>query len=102
MPQAISMLIALSMNAPAVVSRLPVIHNIAVSKIIAPFAAVSPTWPGTALINGVSSVTLPTTFLLTVLLQKTPAQVSSSTRETPRGFDVVLVVQVYKGGIVMV
>ena len=102
MPQTISVSTALSMNAPAVTNELPVIHNTAVSEIIAPSAGVLPTWPITVPITAVPSVTLPITFSLTVLLRKTRAQVSSSTRGIPRGFEVVPVVQVFDGGIVMV
>ena len=102
MPQAISVLTALSTNVPAVANGLPATHNIAASGIIAPSVAVSPTWPATALIDVVPSVTLPITFSLTVLLQRTRAQASSSTTEIPRDFDVVPVVQIFEGGIVTV
>ena len=91
-----------SMGAPAVTNRPPVIHNTTVSEIIAPSVSVSHTWPITVPIDVAPSVTLPITFLPTVLLRRTQAQASSSTREIPRGFDVVLVVQVFNGGIVMV
>ena len=102
MPQAISMLTVPSMSVPAVVNGLPVIHNTAVSAIIAPSVDVSPTGPVTVLIDVAPSVMLPITFSLTVLLWRTQAQVSSSMREIPRGFDVVPVVQGFEGGIVMV
>ena len=102
MPQAISVLTAPSMSAPAVANALLVIHNTAVSGIIAPSVDVLPTWPVTVLIDVVPSVMLLITFLSTVLSWRTQVQVSSSTREIPRGFDVVPVVQVFEGGIVMV
>ena len=102
MPQAISVSTAPSMNASAVTNGLPVIHNTAVSRIIAPSVGVSPTWPVTVPIDIVPSVTLPITFLSTVLLRKTQAQGSSSMAEILRGFDVVPVVQVFEGGIVTV
>ena len=102
MPWAISMLTAPSMNVPAVVNGLLVTHNTAVSEIIAPTVDILPTWPTTVLIDIVPSVTPPITFSLTVLLQRTQVRVSSSTMEILRGFDVVPVVQVFKGGIVTV
>ena len=102
MPQAISMLIALSTNVPAVVNELPVTHNTVVSEIIAPTVAVLPTWPATVPIAAAPSVTPLITFLSTVLLRMTQARVSSSIMEILRGFDVVPVVQVFGGGIVMV
>ena len=101
-PQDISMSTVLSMNVPAVDNRLPVIHNTAVSGTIAPTVDVSPTWLATVPIVAVPSVTPLITFSSTVLLQRTQARVSSSTRETQRGFDVVPVVQVFEGGIVTV
>ena len=91
-----------SMSAPVAANELPVIHNTTVSGIIAPSVTVSPTWPITVPIDVAPSVTLPITFSLTVLSWRTRAQESSSMREIPRGFDVVLVVQVFNGGIVMV
>ena len=102
MPQAISMSTAPSMNAPAVINGLLVTHNTTVSGIIAPSVSVLPTWPATVPINVVPSVMPPITFSLTVLLQRTRAQVSSSTMEILRDFDVVPVVQVFEGGIVTV
>ena len=101
-PQAISVSTAPSMNVPAVVNKLPVIHNTTVSEIIAPSVSISPTWPVTVPIDIAPSVTPPITFSSTVLLQRTQAQVSSSITEILRGFYVVPVVQVFKGGIVMV
>ena len=101
-PQAISVSTAPSMSVPAVANGLLVIHNTAVSEIIAPSVGVLPTWPITVPIGVAPSVTLLITFSLTVLLQRTQAQVSSSMREIPRGFDVVPVVQVFNGGIVTV
>ena len=102
MPQAISMLTVPSTNAPAVANGPLAIHNTAVSEIIAPSVDISPTWPATALIDDAPSVMLPITFSSTVLLWRTPARASSSMTGIPRGFDVVLVVQVFKGGIVTV
>ena len=102
MPQAISVSTALSMNAPAVVNGLPVIHNTAVSEIIAPSVGVSPTWPITVPIDVAPSAMPPTTFSLTILLWRTRAWVSSSMTEILRDFDVVPVVQVFEGGIVTV
>ena len=102
MPQAISVSTAPSMNALAVANGLPAIHNTAASEIIAPSAAVSPTWPVTAPIDVAPSVMLPIIFSSTVLLWRTQARVSSSTTEIPRDFDVVPAVQVFKGGIVTV
>ena len=102
MPQAISVLIALSTNVPAVTNRLPATHNITASEIIAPSVIVSPTWPATAPIDGALSVMLPITFSSIVLLRRTQAPESFSTRETLRGCDVVPVVQAFDGGIVMV
>ena len=90
------------MSVPAVANRLPVIHNTAVSEIIAPSVGVSPTWPVTVPIDIVPSVTPLITFLPTVLLWRTRAHVSSSTREILRGFDAVLVVQAFDRGIVTV
>ena len=101
-PQAISVSTVRSMNALVVANGLPVIHNTAVSEIIALTADVSPTWLATARTAAAPSATPPTTFLSTVLLRRTLARVSSSTRETRRGFDVVPVVQVFEGGIVTV
>ena len=91
-----------SMNVPAVANELPVTHNTAVSGTIAPTVDVLPTWPTTVQIIAAPSATPLITFSSTVLLWRTQAQVSSSTRETQRGFDVVLVVQVFEGGIVTV
>ena len=102
MPQGISVSTVPSMNAPAVVSELPVTHNTAASGITAPTVDVSPIWPTTAQIVAAPSVMPPITFSLTVLLRRTQAQVSSSMRETQRDFDVVPVVQVFEGGIVTV
>ena len=102
MPQAISVSTVPSMSAPVVTNGLPATHNTAASEIIAPSVGVSPTWPATARIDVVPSVTLPITFSSTVLLQRTRAQASSSTTEIPRDFDVVPVVQVFEGGIVTV
>ena len=102
MPQAISVSTAQSMNALVVANGPPVTHNTAVSGIIAPTVDVLPIWPATVQTTAVPSVTPPITFLSTVLLQKTLARVSSSTRETRRGFDVVPVVQIFEGGIVTV
>ena len=102
MPQAISVSTSPSMSAPAVVNGPPVIHNTTVSGIIAPSVNILPTWPITVPIDAVPSVMLPITFSSTVLLWRTQAQVSSSTREIPRGFDVVPVVQAFNGGIVTV
>ena len=102
MPQAISVSTARSMNALVVANEPPVTHNTAVSETIAPTVDVSPTWPATVQIVAVPSVTPPITFSSTVLLRRTQARVSSSTRETQRGFDVVPVVQVFEGGIVTV
>ena len=102
MPQAISVSTVPSMNAPVVVNELPVIHNTAVSGTIAPIVDILPTWPATVPIIAAPSVTPPITFLSTALLQGTRVRVSSSMRETQRGFDVVLVGQVFEGGIVMV
>ena len=96
------MSIAPNTNVPAVVSGLPAIHNTTVSEIIAPTVDVSPTWPAIVPIDDVPSVTLPITFLSTVLSRRTQAQVSSSMRGTLRGSDVVPVVQVFEGGIVTV
>ena len=90
------------MNAPVVANGLPVIHNTAVSEIIAPSVDISPTWPITVLIDVAPSVTLLITFSSTVLLQRTQARVSSSMTKILRGFDVVPVVQVFEGGIVTV
>ena len=89
-------------NAPVVVSGLLAIHNTTVSEITALTVDVLPTWPTTVPIAVAPSVTPPITFLSTVLLQRIRAQVSSSMTETLRGFDVVLVVQVFEGGIVTV
>ena len=91
-----------SMNAPAVANGLPAIHNTAVSEIIAPSADVLPTWPIIAPIDAVPSVTLPTIFSSTVLLQRTQARASSSTTGIPRDFDIVPAVQVFEGGIITV
>ena len=102
MPQAISVSTVPSTSAPAVANGLLVTHNTAASGIIVPSATVSPTWPVTAPIDIAPSVTLPITFLSTVLLWKTPARASSSTTEILRGFDVVPVVQIFEGGIVTV
>ena len=102
MPQAISVSTAPNTNVPAVVSGLPVTHNTTVSEIIAPIVDVSPTWPATVLIDAAPSVTPPITFSSTVLLRRTRVQVSSSTTGILRDSDVVLVVQVFEGGIVMV
>ena len=102
MPQAISVSTVPSMNVPAATNELPVTHNTAVSGTIAPIVDISPTWPTTARIVTAPSVTPPITFLSTVLLQRTQARASFSTRETQRGFDVVPVVQVFEGGIVTV
>ena len=96
------MLTVLSTNVPAVANELPVTHNTTASGITAPIVNISPTWPTTVQIDIVPSVMPPITFLSTVLLQKTPAWVLSSMRETQRGFDVVPVVQIFEGGIVMV
>ena len=101
MPQAISVLTVPSMSAPVVTNGLAT-HNTAASEIIAPSVGISPTWPATALIDVVPSVTLLITFSSTVLLQRTRAQASSSTTEIPRDFDVVPVVQIFEGGIVTV
>ena len=102
MPQAISVSTARSTNALVVANGPPVTHNTAVSGTIAPTVDVLPTWPATVRTAAVPSATPPITFLSTVLLQRTLAKVSSSTRETRKGFDVVPVVQVFEGGIVMV
>ena len=102
MPQAISVLTVLSMNVLAVVNELPVIHNTAASETIALTVNVSPTWPATVPIVAAPSVTPPITFSSTVLLQRTRVWVSSSTRETLKGFEVVPVVQVFGGGTVTV
>ena len=91
-----------SMNIPVVANGPPATHNTAASEIIAPSADVSPIWPTTALIDTAPSVTLPITCSSTVLLWRTPAQVSSLITEILTDFDVVPVVQVFKGGIVMV
>ena len=93
---------ALSTSAPAVANGLLVTHNTTVSETTAPTADVSPTWPVTVPIDDAPSVTLPIIFSLTVLLQRTQVQVSSSMMEILRDFDVVPVVQVFEGGIVMV
>ena len=102
MPQAISMSTVLSTSVPAVANELLVTHNTTVSETIAPTVGVSPTWPATVPIVAAPFVTPPITFSSTVLLRRTQARVSSSTRETRRGSDVVPVVQVFKGGIVTV
>ena len=89
-------------NAPAVANELLVTRNIAALGIITPTADASLTWPATVPIDVAPSVTLPITFSLIVLLQRTQAQVSSSTREILKGFDVVPVVQGFAEGIVTV
>ena len=101
-PRAISASTVPNMNVPAAVSELPVTRSTAVSGIIAPTAAILPIWPVTAPIADAPSVTPLITFLSTVLLRRTRAQVSSSMTEIQRGFDVVPVVQVLDGGIVTV
>ena len=90
------------MNVPAVANELPVTHNTVVSGTIAPTVNISPTWPATVQIVDAPSVMPLITFSSTVLLQRTQARVLFSTRETQRGFYVILVVQVFEGGIVMV
>ena len=90
------------MNVPAVVNELPVTCSTTVSEIIAPTVNILPIWPTTVPIADAPSVMPLTTFSLTVLLQRTRARASSSMTETLRGFDVVLVVQVFEGGIVTV
>ena len=102
MPQAISVLTALSTSAPIVVNGLLVIHNTAASETTVPTADISPTWSITVPIDGAPSVTLLIIFSSTVLLRRTQAQVSSSTMGILRDFDVVPVVQVFEGGIVTV
>ena len=102
MPQGISMSTAPSTNALAVINKLPVTPNTIVSGTTAPSVVVLPTWPDTVLIDVAPSATPLTTFSLTVLLQRTQAQESSSVRETLRDSEVVLVVQVFEGGIVTI
>ena len=102
MPQAISVSTVPSTNALAAANELPAIPNTAASETIAPSADVSPTWPTTVPITVAPSVTPLITFLSTVFLQRTQAQVSFSMTGIPRDFDVVPVVQVFEGGIVMV
>ena len=76
--------------------------NIAVSKTTALFADASATCPAIVPTAIAPSVMTLDTLLLTVLSQKTPAAGLSSTTETLKGSDIVLVVQLFKGGIVMV
>ena len=102
MPRAISASTALSMNVPAVVNGPLVIRSTAVSRITAPTVDALPIWPATVPTVTAPSVTPPITFLSTVLSRRTRVRVSSSTTEILRGFDVVLVVQVFEGGIVTV
>ena len=76
--------------------------NITVSKTTALFANASATHPAIVLTTVVPSVMTLDTSLLTVLSQKTPAAGLSSTTETPKGSDIVPVVQLFEGGIVIV
>ena len=102
MPQAISVSTVPSMSALAVANGLPAIPNIAASETIAPSADTLPIWPVIVPIAVAPSVTLPITFSSTVLLQRTQARASFSMTEIPMDSDVVLVVQVFEGGIVTV
>ena len=102
MPQAISISTAPNTNVLVVANELPATPNTIASEIIALSADVSPTWPITVPIAAAPSVMPLITFSSTVLLQRTQARASFSMTGIPRDFDIVLVVQVFEGGIVTV
>ena len=96
------MSIAQNMSVLAAANELPAIHNTTAPVITAPSADALHTWLDTARTDAVLSVMPQTTFSSTVLLWKTQARGLSSTREIPKAFDVVPVVQIFRGGNVTV
>ena len=98
----IYMLTAWTMSAPIVITRPWDTPNISASKTSVLFADASAIHPTIVQTNTVPSVMTLDTLLLTVPSWRTPAAGLFSTMETPRGSEVVPVVQVFKGGIVMV
>ena len=100
--QGIFVLIAQNTSVLAAANELLAIHNTAAPVIIAPSASALHTWLDTAQTDAVLSVTPQTTFSSTVLLRKTQVQELSSMREIPTAFDVVPVVQIFRGGNVTV
>ena len=95
-------LTAWNMNALTATSVPQVTHSTAASVTTVLFANALVTPAAIAPTAAAPSVMTLDMSLLTVLSQKTPAAGLSSTTETPKGSDIVPVVQLFEGGIVIV